>query len=280
MVLNIFILCAFCNELKQNSALFLLIFVVIHAETLDTLYMKKSEVIKYLTFAVALVEFYSEFTHHRELMFFTKPLLLPMIILYYFVSMGSWNKTHKLILTALFLSWIGDVSLMLTPENESDLSIMGVQKSKYFFLLGLSAFLINHLFLITAYRIPVISERQTLFHKNKLLFLPLIIFCILMVAIIAPAVYNNPEKNIATIPVIIYAIILTSMAAFALNRFGFVNKKSFWFVFIGALFFVFSDSIIALNFLVFPELIPKPGFIIITTYFVAEFLIAEGMLKK
>jgi hypothetical protein len=29
-----------------------------------------------------------------------------------------------------------------------------------------------------------------------------------MIDIIAPAVYNNPEKNIATIPVIIYAIIL------------------------------------------------------------------------
>lgn len=242
--------------------------------------MKKSEVIKYLMFALAFVEFYSEFTHNRELMFFTKPLLLPMIMLYYFVSINSWNKTHNLILTALFLSWIGDVSLMLTPENESDLSIMGVPKSKYFFLLGLSAFLVNHLFLITAYRIPVTPDKQSLFQTNKLLFLPLVIFCLLMIAIIAPAVYNNPEKSMATIPVMLYAIILTSMAAFALNRYGFVNSKSFWFVFIGALFFLFSDAMIALNFLAFPGLIPKPGFVIITTYFIAEFLIADGMLKE
>ena len=110
--------------------------------------------------------------------------------------------------------------------------------------------------------------------------MPFLVYGIVMVSVVVPPVYNNPEKSMATLPVILYAAILLSMAAFAYNRYGFVNTKSFWLVFIGAVLFVFSDSIIALNFLAFPGLIPKPGFVIMTTYVAAEFLIAKGILLQ
>ena len=243
--------------------------------------MKKSHFILYLLICLTVVEAYAEFAGNKVLMFYTKPLLLPMIMLYAFVVINHrWNKALKFLLVALFFSWIGDVSLMLTPEHPLDNSLMGVPKSKYFFLLGLSSFLINHLFLISIYRKVTTENGESLFQQNKFSFLPFLAYGIVMVSVVVPPVYDNPEKSLATIPVILYASILLSMSAFAYNRYSFVSTKSFWLVFIGAVLFVFSDSIIALNFLAFPGLIPKPGFVIMTTYVAAEFLIAKGILLQ
>ena len=252
-----------------------------HLKTPNTATMKKQQFVMYVLLALSIVEAYAEFTGNKALMFYTKPLLLPMIMLYaYMVIDHRWNSALKFLLLALFFSWIGDVSLMLTPEHPLDNSLMGVPKSKYFFLLGLSSFLINHLFLISIYRKASTGKEGGLFQQNKFSFLPFLAYGIVMVSVVVPPVYNNPEKSMATLPVILYAAILLSMAAFAYNRYGFVNTKSFWLVFIGAVLFVFSDSIIALNFLAFPGLILKPGFVIMTTYVAAEFLIAKGILLQ
>ena len=229
----------------------------------------------------ALVEFYAEFVVNIPLITITKPFLLPSLMLYFVLSLnGKWSLVSKLVLCALFFSWIGDVSLMLTPESETDFSAIGIPKSKYFFLLGLSAFLINHLFLISAYRKSWNGSSETFFQTKKIYFIPFIVFWLIMIAVIVLPLYVNTEKSAASVPVILYAAVISSMAAFALNRYGFISNKSFWLVFIGALLFVFSDVMIALNFLAFPGILPKPGFVIITTYFVAEFLITQGMLKQ
>ncbi len=243
--------------------------------------MKKQTLALYLLFILAFVESYAEFTGNRVLMFYTKPWLLPMIMVYVYLVIDSrWNSALKYLLLALFFSWIGDVSLMLTPEHPTDTSLMGLPKSKYFFLLGLSSFLINHLFLIAIYRKGVRDHKSTLFQLNKFLLLPFLIYGIIIVSVVVPPIYYNPEKSMAALPVVLYATILLGMAAYATNRFGFVNNKSFWWVFTGAILFVFSDSIIALNFLAFPGLVPKPGFVIMVTYFAAEFMIAKGILLE
>lgn len=69
------------------------------------------------------------------------------------------------------------------------------------------------------------------------------------------------------------------MATIALSRYGKTNSKSFWLVFIGACVFVASDSLIAINFLALPVPSYYAGFSIVTTYAVAEYLIAEGILQ-
>jgi hypothetical protein len=70
------------------------------------------------------------------------------------------------------------------------------------------------------------------------------------------------------------------MAAFAYNRYGFVNTKSFWLVFIGAVLVCVFRFYYCFEFFAFPGLIPKPGFVIMTTYVAAEFLIAKGILLQ
>lgn len=144
---------------------------------------------------------------------------------------------------------------------------------------GLSAFLIRHLFIFPVFSKPVSGSSETLFKTEKIYFLPLLLYFILMNVIIAPTVYQNPDKSIATIPVIAYSAILVSMIAFALSRYNAVSAKSFSMVFFGALLFLFSDSLIGINFLALKTPMPYAGFVIFFTYIVSEFLIISGSLE-
>jgi uncharacterized membrane protein YhhN len=241
--------------------------------------MKKSA-IKYLFFALVLVEFYAEFVVNRELIFFTKPLLMPLLAVYYIVSIGgNWNKVHKWIVAALFFSWIGDVSLMMTPETEQDISLMGIAKNKYYFFVGLIAFFVGHVFYIKVYLTHIKDGVFSLFKESKFYFIPILLHTIGMLAIVVPAVYADPEKSIATVPVIFYAMMLASMVGFALNRYNNTNLASFKSVLFGSILFLISDSMIALNFLVMNASIPHGSLMIITTYVAAQFFIADGILK-
>lgn len=241
---------------------------------------QKPAIIRYVLLIVALVEFYAEFVHHRELIFFSKPLLLPLIAAYYFFSLnGIWNTVHKLIMLAFLFSWFGDISLMLTPETVTDTELMGIPKSKYFFLGGLGSFLVTQILFISSYRKSIDTTSVGKGFHNKMIYLPFLIYWLVILAIVLPPLQNNAEKKLATIPVIFYAAVLIAMAATALSRFGKTNSKSFWFTFIGASIFVVSDSLIAINFLALSVPTYYAGFSIITTYAVAEYLIAEGILK-
>jgi uncharacterized membrane protein YhhN len=241
---------------------------------------KAARLVKILFFVIAAVELYAEFVHHREMMFVLKPFLLPLLALYYVLSVGGkWNKAHLLMIPALFFSWVGDVSLLLTPEHVLDTSIMGIPKNKNYFFGGVGGFLVSHLFFISVYLQSKINFSASLFSRTKWPFMLIVLFVVAMIVTVVPRVYANPEKSIAAFPVVIYAVVLGSMVFFALNRYGFVNAAGFWSVFVGSVWFLISDSMIAVNFLAFEGAIPKAGFWIMLTFLAAEFLIAEGILK-
>jgi hypothetical protein len=64
----------------------------------------------------------------------------------------------------------------------------------------------------------------------------------------------------------------------AFNRKNMVTPVSFTWVFIGALFFVFSDSCIAIN--LFYKPFASARAVIMSTYIMAQFLIISGVLKQ
>jgi uncharacterized membrane protein YhhN len=68
------------------------------------------------------------------------------------------------------------------------------------------------------------------------------------------------------------------MSMSALNRKGLVSTNSFRLVFFGSVFFVISDSMIALN--KFYADIPRSSFLIMLTYFVAQYLIMMGLIAE
>ncbi len=188
---------------------------------------------------------------------FLKPILIPII------GFGAYFyrkfPTQNTLLTALVFSWIGDVILLFTDLGE------------IYFILGLVSFLISHILLC------VVFNKQNKIRKkqNKALFIfgsvLIALYLIGMVSVLMPHLGNLET------PVIVYASIISIMILFAFNGLLVWEKPGNFLVFFGALFFVASDSILAVNKFYAP--IPKSSFFIMLTYLLAQYLIVLGVIK-
>lgn len=193
----------------------------------------------------------------------TKSLLMPLLMVYYFVRSQNKSK-HKLdyfIVTALFFSWLGDVLLL---KGHSDPS---------YFMYGLLAFLAAHLFYSYSFykdisRTPITSLIVAKPHFG----LPFFVFSILYLYMLMPGLGNM------FLPVIFYTLVITVMVISAVNRWKKVSAYSFWLVFLGALLFYSSDAMIAYN--KFHKPIPHERIAIMSTYILGQWFIVEGILLR
>lgn len=211
----------------------------------------------YLFILVAIVHLISFSFDLVLLTLITKPLIILTLLFYYLVNTPNRST---LFVTALAFCWLGDVLLMFQSEQP------------LFFMGGLVSFLMGHVLYIFCYR-----QMRNEISKNELLgpqkiryALPIILAGTGLVVILYPSLGG------LTIPVMIYALVLTVMVLQALYRFGFTSKRSFALVFIGALFFMASDSLLAIN--KFLEPIPFASLSIMFTYITAQYLIVEGTI--
>lgn len=188
---------------------------------------------------------------------FLKPILISL--LGFGVYFHKKFPSKNIVLTALLFSWIGDVILLFADIAE------------IYFILGLVAFLISHVI----YSVLFNKQTKIRLKKNKALFLlgSIIIGCYLvgMLSILLPTLGE------LKIPVIVYATVISLMLLFAFNGFLIWKKPGNQYVFVGAIVFVSSDSILALNKFYTP--IEKSSFFIMLTYLVAQYLIVTGILK-
>ncbi|RIW16144.1 lysoplasmalogenase [Algoriphagus lacus] len=190
--------------------------------------------------------------------FFSKPLILLGLILYFYRITKPIASTllTKSILGALIFSWIGDILLMWN----------------HLFVYGLGAFLMAHVCYIIGFKIaqqsPVRIERVD-FVKAFFFNLPIYLTAAFTFYLI------NPNLGNMKIPVIIYIIVIVSMVVTARERFKKCNPASFWQVFIGAILFFISDGAIAISrfFMEFPE----SGILVMGTYATAQLLIVMGI---
>jgi uncharacterized membrane protein YhhN len=185
-----------------------------------------------------------------------KPLIMVSLGLFYFFSVDAEDRS-ALVLGAIIFSFTGDVLLMY-PDK---------------FILGLAAFLFSHICYILAYRQHRGDDQDNALkgvHRIRLAFPVILAGCGLVVIL-------YPVLGDLKIPVIIYAIVISTMVLTALFRMGKTSTTSFWMVFIGAMLFMVSDSILAINKFLSP--ITLSGFWIMLTYITAQFLIVSGLLK-
>jgi len=89
--------------------------------------------------------------------------------------------------------------------------------------------------------------------------------------------YDNLD-TILRIAIFIYIGAILSMSAMALNRLGNGHPVSFILVFTGSLFFVFSDSLIAIDKFLYS--FDHARAVILFTYIIAQYLIMKGILKQ
>lgn len=186
-----------------------------------------------------------------------KPFLLPILLIAVYFSNRFSSK--KILLTALTFSWIGDIVLLFANQGE------------LYFIVGLVAFLISHVFYIVLFNKQTVTKSIS----NKISFgagigLILLYFFGMITTL-------GPKLGPLTVPVVVYAVVISSMLYFALKGSYQWNAIPYQSVLVGALFFIASDSILAFN--KFYQPIPYASFLIMITYLAAQYGIVWGILN-
>ena len=155
----------------------------------------------------------------------------------------------KLLFTALVLSAGGDIALALGGEQEM------------IFTIGLGLFLVAHVVYIVAF------SRDFKVQRSRI---PIVI--VLIAYAVAIAVIMTPSLKDMMIPVYVYMVVITLMGVFAAFR----GPKSVL-VLCGAISFIISDSILAIN--KFMVAVPGADYLVMVTYYAAQLLIVLGFLR-
>ena len=209
-----------------------------------------------------LLKFYIGFSFFylynlENIAWYLKGLLIP--ILWFAVYFSEGFPSKKILLGALLFSWIGDVILLFANIAE------------IYFILGLVAFLLSHVIYIILFN----KQNKPDIPKNKgIFFIGLIAIVIYLAAMLTVLL---PKLGDLQLPVIVYALTISTMLLYAFSGYLIWKKPANTYIFIGAIIFVLSDSILAMD--KFYEPIYKNSFFIMLTYLMAQYLIVIGILK-
>mgnify|MGYP001553533981 FL=1 len=144
-------------------------------------------------------------------------------MLWLYSSGNIRSRFNARIFIGLGFALAGDVLLMLQGNNAS------------FFIYGLIALLLCHLFYIAAFNVDRKADQPA---KNPFFLWAIVVFGTFCAALFF---YLQPHLGGLQFPVLVYAIIISIMAIMAVSRYAKVNLLSFEIIFYGALFFLFSD---------------------------------------
>ena len=187
-----------------------------------------------------------------------KPLLLPTLIILLASATGE-VPGKKIMLVALFFSWMGDVLLMFESRHA------------LFFIFGLVCFLTTHILYII-YFISNSSEKISLLKKYPLLIALVAVYGVSLVWLLFPHLAG------LKIPVMVYAAVICTMLLCSLHIFYKVTGPANMLYVSGALFFVMSDSLLAVN--KFYQPLAYAGVFIMLTYCLAQYLIVHGFIQQ
>ena len=173
--------------------------------------------------------------------------IIPMIlmILFTYLHRNSNNPAFsKWLLFGLFFCMLGDATL-------------------HWFLLGLSCFLIGHICYIVAF----FKEKKKAINRYAAILL--LAYGVVMVAWIAGNIFKS-GNYILSIAVCVYIAVILTMGWSAI-------QSTIPVLMIGALSFIFSDSILAIN--MFITNVPISHVLIMTSYYGAQLLFTISLLN-
>lgn len=196
-------------------------------------------------------------TGYDQYRYFTKPLLVPLLILYFVTNLGGEKSPlKKWIIMALLFSWIGDVLLMFE------------QRDPIFFILGLASFLVAHIFYIIFFStIKILNGIKTCY----LILVLAIAYYISMMMLLRPSGLDELGW-----PVRIYGAVILFMLFYAMHMI-YIGKVAGNNMIAGAVLFVVSDSLLAIN--KFYYSLSYAGVVIMLTYALAQFFIVRGAIN-
>ncbi len=190
-----------------------------------------------------------------------KPALLLILSSWFFFNSRRYGDRFTLMIQlGLFFSLIGDVALMFLHLDEFN------------FLIGLGAFLLAHICYTIAF-VRNISEVGGTegWILSSILSLVIALFAILFSWELQPKLDED-----MTLPVLSYVAVIAIMGIMACFRYMRTYPRSFWLVLAGALCFIASDSLLAINRFIRP--LSWAPMVLMVLYAAAQFLIASGCL--
>jgi len=182
---------------------------------------------------------------------------IPVLLMAVWVYLLPDKKTYQwAIIVGLLFSMLGDILL---------------ESAGNYFVFGLLAFLMGHI----AYIVAFTSDSRQLFPWRALLAYG---YGVIFFAVMA----TQGDLGDMMIPVALYVFVITTMVWRAASRVGIaaINVFSARAGLIGALFFTFSDSLIALNRFVWDLPQPTTRYIIIITYWIGQLGITLSASRK
>lgn len=189
-------------------------------------------------YIISAIIYLISYAFHQEII---TTIFKPLPVLILIVIIDKSYRYNLFIYFAFMFSMIGDILLMKTVN---------------LFLFGLFAFLIAQIFYISAFLFK--SKKTGLFSSLPFIVYNIIIFISL-----------KPYLKEMIIPVAIYMMVITIMVWRSFVQRGVDEKARF--ACIGAIFFVISDSILAISYFkgsFFPD-----WFMIMSTYWIAQYFI-------
>ncbi len=194
----------------------------------------------------ALVHIRAEYAGPRGRVYVCKPLTTGLILLIALQIDGPVSGFYRNAIAAgLVFSLAGDVFLML-PKNR--------------FVFGLASFLVGHLFYIAAFA-SVEGFRVSLLCLAPFLLCGAVVYGMLL-----------PRLGRLWLPVLVYVLTILVMAWQAAERWERSEDSSALLALVGALFFVVSDSALAMN--RFRKPFRSAQALVLSTYYIAQCLIA------
>lgn len=187
----------------------------------------------------------------------TKPLLMPILALYYLFTA---IQIYPLIVVALIFGFLGDVFLL----------VQRFSKHKRFFYFGVGAFGIGHIsYSLTFLLLTPFSQLDW---WAFLLLLPFIITGVIFYMLLIPNIQHLSLKLIVTAYIVITVLLGICSSLFLAADFTFTLGL----VYLGTLFFAISDGFN--GYARFVKDFNYKGALIMLTYILAQFLIVFGML--
>lgn len=224
--------------------------------------MKNSSyLVKYIFIGVSVLELMAHAMEMPELNKYSKPLLMPVLLVYFRRELSTAPNLSFLIAAgALIFSWVGDVSLMYQHADP------------LYFLVGLSAFAVALvLYAFSFSRARYNNESAISIGRQVAYAVPFVLIGFGLMWKLVPAAGD------LAYPLIVYALVMLVMVISAILRMEQTNQASFNQVFFGAILFLLSDSLLALNKFLMP--MENSGLFIMLTYILAQWNIISGLLK-
>ena len=213
--------------------------------------MKKSRIGFLLYWLLVTVYIIIIAADYNSLRFYVKPLLIPFLITSFVLSKAVKKSFAGILTAGLFFSFLGDVFLLWDD----------------YFIPGLVCFLITHI-LYVIYFVNTANRNGWFLKKQPLIIILPLAYVIALVGFLLP------HLGVLKIPVMAYAFFICLMALASINLYKQINKPAYSNFIAGAVFFVLSDSLLAID--KFYQHLPPAGIFIIFTYCLAQYLIVKG----